>query len=81
MLRRGPISEPLRRAPFVVAFFTRALITTVLILVAYGIGDWLCFPIALRGESPFLDLARDTGYALLVAVVSQFGADDPENCW
>lgn len=69
---QGPISEPLRRAPFVVVFLAKALITTVLIVVAYGVGGLALFPDRFTGETPFLDLARDTGYALLVALVLQF---------
>ena len=69
---QGPASEPLRRAPFAVVFFVKALITTVLIVIAYGVGALVLFPDRFAIETPFLDLARDTGYALSVALVLQF---------
>ena len=69
---QGPASEPLRRAPFAVVFFVKALITTVLIVIAYGIGGLVLFPRRFADETPLLDLARDTGYALSVALVLQF---------
>jgi adenylate cyclase len=68
----GPASESLRRAPFAVAFIGKALITTVLIVIAYGIGGLVLFPDRFVVQTPFLDLARDTGYALSVALVLQF---------
>jgi adenylate cyclase len=69
---QGPASERLRRAPFAVVFFIKALITTVLIVIAYGIGALVLFPGRFADKTPFLDLARDTGYALSVALVLQF---------
>jgi adenylate cyclase len=69
---QGPASERLRRAPFAVVFFIKALITTVLSVIAYGIGGLVLFPRRFSGETPFLDLARDTGFALSVAFVLQF---------
>jgi adenylate cyclase len=71
-IAQGPASEPLRRAPFAVVFLIKALITTVLIVIAYGIGGLVLFPSRFAGETPFLNLARDTGYALAVALVLQF---------
>lgn len=69
---QGPASEPLRRAPFAAAFLIRALVTTALIVVAYGIGGLLMFPERFTDPTPFLNLARDTGYALVVGLVLQF---------
>lgn len=69
---QGPASESLRRAPFAVVFAVKALITTVLIVIAYGIGGLVLFPRRFADETPLLDLARDTGYALAVASVLQF---------
>lgn len=69
---QGPASEPLRRAPFPVVFFIKALITTVLIVIAYGIGGLVLFPARFAEQTPFLHLARDTAYALSVALVLQF---------
>jgi adenylate cyclase len=69
---QGPASEPLRRAPFAVVFFVKAVITTVLIVIAYGIGGLVLFPRRFAVETPLLDLARDTGYALSVALALQF---------
>jgi adenylate cyclase len=69
---QGPASEPLRRAPFAVVFLIKALITTALIVTAYGIGGLVLFPGRFADEMPFLNLARDTGYALAVALVLQF---------
>jgi adenylate cyclase len=69
---QGPASEPLRRAPFTVALFSKGLITTFLIVVAYGIGGLILFPNRFVADTPFLDLARDTGYALSVALILQF---------
>ena len=68
----GAISEPLRRAPFAVVFVTKALITTALIVIGYVIGGLILFPDRFTGQAPFLYLARDTTYALVVAVVLQF---------
>jgi adenylate cyclase len=70
---QGPASEPLRRAPFAVAFAGKALITTLLIVIAYGIGSLVLFPNRFGVQTPFLDLVRDTGYAFSVALVLQFG--------
>ncbi len=67
-----PASESLRRAPFAAVFVVKALITTALIAIAYGIGGLVLFPRRFAEETPFLDLARDTGYALSVALVLQF---------
>ncbi len=71
-IARRPESEPLRRAPFAVVFVVKALITTALIAIAYGIGAVVLFPRRFAEATPFLDLARDTGYALAVALVLQF---------
>ena len=69
---QGAISEPLRRAPFVVVFITKALVTTALIVIGYGIGGLVLFPDRFAGETPFVGLARDTIFALVVAVALQF---------
>jgi len=69
---QGAISEPLRRAPFAVVFIAKALITTALIVIGYGIGGLVLFPDRFAGQTPFLSLARDTGYALVVSLVLQF---------
>ncbi|HET8728343.1 MAG TPA: adenylate/guanylate cyclase domain-containing protein [Alphaproteobacteria bacterium] len=69
---QGPASEPLRRAPFAVAFFAKALITTALVVIAYWIGGLSLFPGRFAAEAPVLHLARDTGYALSMALVLQF---------
>ena len=69
---RGAASEPLRRAPFAVVFFIKALITTALIVTAYGIGGLALFPNRFADATLFLDLARDTGYALGIALLLQF---------
>lgn len=69
---RGAASESLRRAPFAVVFCTKALISTCLIMVAYWIGGRVLFPGRFADGAPLLDLARDTGYALGVALVLQF---------
>ena len=72
LVAQGAVSEPLRRAPFAVVFIAKALITTALIGVAYWIGGFVLFPDRFASQAPYLDLARDTGYALVVAVVLQF---------
>ena len=72
LVAQGALSEPLRRAPFAVVFIAKALITTALIVMAYGIGGFILFPDRFAGQTPLLDLARDTGFALSVAVVLQF---------
>ena len=41
---QGPMSEPLRRAPFAVVFLAKTVITTLLIVVAYGLGGLVLFP-------------------------------------
>lgn len=69
---RGPASEPLRQAPFAIVFLVKALITTGLTMLAYGIGGLLLFPQRFADGLPVPDLARDTGYALAVAVALQF---------
>jgi len=71
-IAQGPASEPLRRAPFAVVFLVKTLITTALIVTAYGIGGLVLFPGRFAEGRPFLDLARDTGYALAVSLVLQF---------
>jgi len=71
-IAQGSASEPLRRAPFAVVFFAKALITTVLIVIAYGIGGWALFTDRFAGPTRLLGLARDTGYALAVALALQF---------
>jgi adenylate cyclase len=71
-IAQGPASEPLRRAPFAVVLLCKVLVTTVLIVIAYGIGGLALFPGRFAEETPFLDLARDTGYALTVGFVLQF---------
>ena len=72
LVAQGAVSEPLRRAPFVVAFVVKALITTALIVLADGIGGMLLFPERFAGETVLRDLARDTAFALCVAAVLQF---------
>ena len=69
---QGPVSEPLRRAPFVVALSARTLTTTALIVIAYGIGGLILFPGRFADDAPLLTLGRDIGYALLVSFVLQF---------
>jgi class 3 adenylate cyclase len=69
---QGPASEKLRRAPFAVVFLVKALITTVLIAAAYGIGSVFLFPQRFAQETPVRDFARDMGYALLVSLALQF---------
>ena len=65
------MSEPLRRAPFAVVFFAKTVITTLLIVVAYGLGGLVLFPNRFATASALPDLARDTGFALAVAGVFQ----------
>lgn len=72
LVAQGALSEPLRRAPFAVVFIAKALITTSLIVVSFWIGSLLLFPDRFADEAPLASLARDTGYALIVAVVLQF---------
>lgn len=69
---QGPASEPLRRARFAVVLFTKALITTGLILLAYGIGGLVLFHDRFEGAAALHNLARDTAFALFVALVLQF---------
>jgi adenylate cyclase len=69
---QGPASEPLRRAPFAVVLVGKALIMTVLIVIAYVIGGLVLFPDRFAVETPVRDLARDTGYALVVALLLEF---------
>ena len=69
---QGPASEPLRQAPFVVVLISKSLITTTLIVIAYMIGGLLLFPDRFAENTAFRDLARDTGYALVVALWLQF---------
>ncbi len=69
---RGAVSEPLRRAPFAVVFLAKALITAALIVLGFWIGGLVLFPDRFAGQGPYLDLARDTGYALVVALLTQF---------
>ena len=69
---QGAASESLRRAPFAIVFCTKALISTCLIMVAYWIGGRVLFPGRFADSAPLLHLARDTGYALGVALVLQF---------
>ena len=69
---QGPASEPLRRAPFAVVLLTKALITTVLIVIAYVIGGALLFPQRFAAEARLAEFMRDTTYALAVAMVLQF---------
>jgi class 3 adenylate cyclase len=69
---QGAASEPLRRAPFAVVLFAKALILTSLIVIAYVIGGLLLFPERFEVETPLFDLARDTGYALMVALMLEF---------
>ena len=68
---QGPMSEPLRRAPFAVVFLAKTVITTLLIVVAYGLGGLVLFPNRFATASALHDLARDTGFALAVAGVFQ----------
>jgi len=68
---QGPMSEPMRRAPFAVVFLAKTLITTLLILVAYGLGGLALFPTRFATATAAQDLARDTGFALAVAGVFQ----------
>jgi adenylate cyclase len=70
-LAQGPMSESLRRAPFAVVFLAKTLITTLLILVAYGLGGLALFPTRFATATAVQDLARDTGFALAVAGVFQ----------
>ena len=67
----GPMSEPLRRAPFAVVFLAKTVITTLLIVVAYGLGGLVLFPNRFATASALHDLARDTSFALGVAGVFQ----------
>ena len=67
----GPMSEPLRRAPFAVVFLAKTVITTLLIVVAYGLGGLVLFPNRFATASALHDLARDTSFALAVAGVFQ----------
>lgn len=69
---RGPASEPLRRAPFAVVFAVKALVSTLLIVIAYWIGGVLLFADRFSDDARLLHLAADTGYALAVALVLQF---------
>ena len=69
---QGAASESLRRARFVVVLFAKALITTFLIVLAYGIGGLILFRNRFYGAAPLQDLARDTAFALCVALVLQF---------
>ena len=67
----GPMSEPLRRASFAVVFLAKTVITTLLIVVAYGLGGLILFPNRFATASALHDLARDTSFALGVAGVFQ----------
>jgi adenylate cyclase len=68
---QGAASERLRRAPFAVVFLIKALITTILIVIAYGIGALILFPDRFTYETPILNLTRDTGYALAISLMLQ----------
>ena len=68
---QGAASEPLRRAPFAVFFLVMALGTTVLIMIAYGIGALVLFPDRFGEENLALHLVRDAGYALAISLVLQ----------
>ncbi len=72
LVAQGAVSERLRRAPFAVVFIAKALITTALIVSGFAIGGFVLFPDRFAGQTPFLNLARDTGFALAVAMVLQF---------
>ncbi len=67
----GKVREVLRRWPFGAVFAAKALVTTGLILIAYLLGGVFLFD-RFDVETPLLDLARDTGYALGIGVVLQF---------
>jgi adenylate cyclase len=67
----GPMSEPVRRAPFAVVFLAKTVITTLLVVVAYGVGGLVLFPNRFATASALHDLARDTSFALAVAGVFQ----------
>ena len=69
---QGPASESLRRAPFAVALFAKALVTMALIILAYGIGGVFLFEDRFMGEAPVGDLVRDTAFALGIAITLQF---------
>jgi len=69
---QGPASERLRQAPFVVALISKSLITTALIVIAYVIGGLFLFPDRFDENTAYRDLARDTGFALVVALWLQF---------
>jgi adenylate cyclase len=66
------LNRRLRRAPFAVVFLTKTLITTALIVAAYGIGGLLLFPERFDQDVLIIDLVRDTAFALAVAAVLQF---------
>lgn len=69
---QGPASASLRRAPFAAVFVVKALATTALIMLAYGIGALLLFPDRFAQANAVHDLARDTGYAFAVSLLLQF---------
>jgi adenylate cyclase len=69
---KGAASERLRRAPFSVVFAVKTAISAVLIVIAYVIGSLVLFPDRFFEERPLYDLARDTGYALVISLVLQF---------
>lgn len=66
------LNARLRRAPFVVMFLAKTLITTMLIVAAYGIGGLLLFPERFDQDVVIVDLVRDTAFALAVAAMLQF---------
>ena len=69
---RGAVSEPLRRAPFAVVLLAKALITTALIVLGFWIGSVVLFTGRSVAHGFHEGLARDTGFALGVAVLIQF---------
>ena len=69
---QGPMSERLRRLPFVTVFIVKTLITTALIVIAFGIGGLLLFPGRFAEDAPLASLARDIGFSLAVSAVLQF---------
>jgi adenylate cyclase len=72
LITQGPASERFRRAPFAAVFVTKTLLTTLLIVIAFGIGGLVLFPERFSGDRPFRDLVRDTAFALCAAAALQF---------
>jgi adenylate cyclase len=68
---RGALDERLRRARFAIVLAVRTVVTTAIILAAYGVGALLLFPERFTEGDILGGLARDTVFALAVSLTLQ----------